>query len=166
MLRMISLIVVSAVSLSACAPAVTTSGEGGVRVYNISARDANQIPYRVLDTVNELRAARGVSPVALSSELTAAASTHARDMSVQNRPWHFGSDGSSPLDRVRRTGYSGQFLGENISETFESEIETVSAWMEQPDTRNVILAPSARNLGVAWYQEPNGKIWWTLITGS
>ncbi|SIO19607.1 CAP domain-containing protein [Vannielia litorea] len=166
MLRMISLIAVMALGLSACSPAVTTGVDGGVRVYNISARDANEIPYRVLDNVNQLRAARGVGQLALSSELNAAAATHARDMSVQNRPWHFGSDGSSPLDRVRRTGYAGQFLGENISETFESELETVAAWMEQPDTRDVILAPGARNLGFAWFQEPNGKIWWTLITGS
>lgn len=167
MLRMISLIAASALALSACSPAITTGPDGsGVRVYNISARDANEIPFRVLDNVNQLRSARGVSPVQLSSQLNAAAATHARDMAVQNRPWHFGSDGSSPLDRVRRTGYQGRFLGENISETFESEVETLSAWMAQSDTRDVILAPDARNLGIAWHQEDNGKIWWTLITGS
>jgi uncharacterized protein YkwD len=49
-------------------------------------------------------------------------------MSVQNRPWHFGSDGSSPLDRARRAGYTGTLLGELISETFESEVETLAAW--------------------------------------
>jgi hypothetical protein len=21
-------------------------------------------------------------------------------------------------------------------------------------------------MGIAWYQEPTGKIWWTLVTGS
>ncbi|QDC07971.1 CAP domain-containing protein [Oceanicola sp. D3] len=166
MLRMISLIVAGALALSACTPAVTTGPDGsGVRVYNITARDAKEIPFRVLDNVNQLRAARGVNPVELSPQLNAAAATHSRDMAVQNRPWHFGSDGSSPLDRVRRTGYQGRFLGENISETFESEVETLSAWMAQSDTRNVILAPEARNLGIAWHQEENGKIWWTLITG-
>ena len=87
-------------------------------------------------------------------------------MAVQNRPWHFGSDGSSPLLRVQRTGYPGIMLGENISETFENELETLAAWMELADTRSVILDPAARNLGVAWFQEPGGKIWWTLLTGS
>ena len=86
-------------------------------------------------------------------------------MSIQNRPWHFGSDGSSPLDRVRRVGYTGRLLGENISETYESELETLSAWMAQPDTREVILDRRGRDLGFAWFQEPNGKIWWTLIVG-
>ena len=55
--------------------------------------------------------------------------------------------------------------GENISETYENEVETLAAWMAQTDTRSVIMDPAARDLGIAWYQEPNGKIWWTLLTG-
>ena len=105
-------------------------------------------------------------PLTLNAELTAAAATHSRDMSVQNRPWHFGSDGSSPVDRVRRAGYTGTMLGENISETYETEIETLSAWMNLPDTRSVVLDPNARNVGFAWFQETSGKLWWTLVTGS
>jgi uncharacterized protein YkwD len=87
-------------------------------------------------------------------------------MAVQNRPWHFGSDGSSPVVRVQRTGYPGRMLGENISETYEDELTTLTAWMGTPDTRSVILDPAARNVGFSWFQEPTGKIWWTLVTGS
>ena len=86
-------------------------------------------------------------------------------MSVQNRPWHFGSDGSSPIERASRAGYRGRLLGENISETFETELETLSAWMETPETREVILDSRARDMGFSWFQEPNGKIWWTLLIG-
>lgn len=121
--------------------------------------------FRVLDSVNALRGAAGAPPVQFSSELNAAAATHARDMSVQNRPWHFGSDGSSPIDRARRAGYQGTVLGENISETFETEVETVTAWMADPATRDVIVDPQARDLGFAWFQEETGKIWWTMLTG-
>jgi len=86
-------------------------------------------------------------------------------MSVQNRPWHFGSDGSSPVDRVARVGYVGPLVGEVISETYETELETLGAWMAQPDTRRIIMSPDARNMGFAWHQESNGKIWWTLVMG-
>ncbi len=86
-------------------------------------------------------------------------------MSVQNRPWHFGSDGSSPLDRVSRAGYTGRLIGENISETFETELETLAAWMDGVETREVILDKRARDLGFAWHQEDSGKIWWTLVMG-
>ena len=70
------------------------------------------------------------------------------------------------LDRVQRVGYAGRLVGENISETYETELETLAAWMEEPATRNVILDASARDMGFAWYQENNGKIWWTLVTGA
>ncbi|MGA0539840.1 CAP domain-containing protein [Neotabrizicola sp. VNH66] len=136
------------------------------RVYRITPDVAQQIPYRFLDSVNTLRSAKGLQPLAFNAQLNAAAETHSRDMSVQNRPWHFGSDGSSPLTRVQRVGYTGKLLGENISETYQTELETLSTWMEAPDQRAIIMDPAARQLGFAWYQEEGGKIWWTMVTGA
>ncbi len=162
----------AAVLLSACMPSMGPEvrlGPDGLplpQVYNTSAQGAGVIEYRLLDSVNALRQARGMRAVTLNAQLNAAAATHARDMSVQNRPWHFGSDGSSPLERVRRVGYGGKLTGELISETFETELETLATWMESPDMRSVILDPKATDLGFAWFQEGNGKIWWTLVMGS
>ena len=171
MLRRSFITGLSLTALAACATgmAPATLGSDGKplpRRYQIKPADAAKMKYSLLDSVNALRAASGAPALQLDPQLTAAAATHSRDMSVQNRPWHFGSDGSSPLDRVRRTGYTGTMLGENISETYEGELETLSAWMEEADTRAVILDKNARNLGFDWYQEPNGKLWWTLITGT
>ena len=56
-------------------------------------------------------------------------------------------------------------LGEVISETYETELETLAAWMEEPGTREVLMDPQASQMGFSWYQENNGKIWWTLIMG-
>ena len=136
------------------------------QVYKISPSDTGDIQFRMLDSVNALRQAAGVPPVELDGQLTAAAATHSRDMSIQNRPWLFGSDGSSPLDRALRAGFQGQIIGENISESYETELETLAAWINQADTRNVILDPKARRMGFAWFQEPAGKLWWTLSMGS
>ncbi len=147
------------------APAVDSTGQPLPQVYKIDAANAARIPYRLLDSVNTLRSAKGLQPLAFNAALNAAALTHSRDMSVQNRPWHFGSDGSSPLLRTQRVGYTGLFLGELISETYQTELETLSAWMAQPDTRNVVLDAAAREAGFAWFQEGNGKIWWTFMTG-
>ncbi len=168
MKRITSILLIALLALAACAtpPPVRLGPDGKPlpQIYRIG--NEGRVQFRVLDAVNALRSAAGVSPVQLNSQLNAAAATHSRDMAVQNRPWHFGSDGSSPLDRVRRVGYTGTMLGENISETYESELETLAAWMEQPDTRDVILDSEALNLGFAWHQEPSGKIWWTMIMGS
>jgi len=136
------------------------------RVYRITPELEGTIMFRFLDAVNALRQGGGLVPLAFNSQLNAAAATHSRDMSVQNRPWHFGSDGSSPLTRVQRVGYTGRLLGENISETYETELETLSDWMSAPDQRAIIMDPQARDLGFAWFQEESGKIWWTMVTGA
>lgn len=142
-----------------------SDGQPLPQAYKIGGANEARIPYRLLDSVNTLRSAKGLQPLTFNAALNAASLTHCRDMSVQNRPWHFGSDGSSPLLRTQRVGYTGRFLGELISETYQTELETLSAWMAQPDTRDVVLDPAAREIGFAWYQEQNGKIWWTLMTG-
>ncbi|KIT15127.1 CAP domain-containing protein [Jannaschia aquimarina] len=156
-------------ALTACAPPPPSLGPDGQplpRAYRISGADARRIPFRALDAVNALRTEAGAVPVQLDDRLTAAAATHSRDMSLQNRPWHFGSDGSSPIDRARRAGFQGRLLGETISETYESELETIVAWGQQPGPRRVLLDPAARRMGFAYYQEQNGKIWWTLNMGT
>ncbi|MBM9593821.1 CAP domain-containing protein [Roseitranquillus sediminis] len=163
------LLVPAFLALVACAPTaeprLDAQGRPLPQVYRIRASQTDEIQFRLLDAVNSLRQASGAQALRLDSQLNAAARTHSRDMAVQNRPWHFGSDGSSPLERVRRVGYSGTFLGETISETFETEIETLGAWMNDPATRRIILDNRATDLGFSWYQENNGKIWWTLVTG-
>lgn len=152
--------------VAACAPQQPAVGPDGLpvqRIYRITERDAQEIPFRMLDGVNTLRQAAGAGPVALNAQLNAAAATHSRDMAIQNRPWHFGSDGSSPVDRLTRVGYPGKLVGEVISESYESELETLAAWMEDPMTRGVILDPTATQLGLAWFQEESGKLWWTMV---
>ncbi|SFC78308.1 CAP domain-containing protein [Tropicimonas isoalkanivorans] len=164
MTRSIALVAVLGILLSACAPSPSTVD--GVRVYRISQGDTADIQYRTLDSINSLRTAAGLPSLKLSPQLNAAASSHSQDMSLQNRPWNFGSDGSSPLMRVARTGYPGTFIGQAVAESYESEIDTLGAWMDRADARAIIMDPAARDLGFAWFQERNGKIWWTLITGA
>lgn len=167
-MRALGFIFVALLALTACEPATPTLGPDGKplpRLYRINSADSGRIQFRMLDSVNSLRKAAGVSPVQLNAQLNAAAATHSRDMANQNRPWHFGSDGSSPIDRVRRVGYSGQMLGENISETYETELETLAAWMEESGPRAVIVDSNARDMGFSWHQEANGKIWWTMVMG-
>ena len=170
-MKVLSVVAVCAsLALAACGTGnqirVGSDGRPLPQIYRINAAQEAKIPFRLLDSVNALRGAKGAGPLQYNAQLNAAAATHSRDMSVQNRPWHFGSDGSSPLDRVNRVGYGGRLVGENISETFETELETLSAWMNESDTREIIMDPQAREIGFAWFQEPSGKIWWTMVTGA
>lgn len=169
--RRTALILAGTATLAACAPTggapqLGADGRPLPQVYRIEPGMTDQVYFRLLDAVNALRTARGLAPVRYNAKLNAAAATHSRDMSVQNRPWHFGSDGSSPLTRVQRLGYEGRLGGELISETYETELETLAAWMAQADTRALILDPAIDEIGFSWWQEPNGKIWWTMVTGT
>ena len=38
--------------------------------------------------------------------------------------------------------------------------------MSEPTTRRIIMSPEARKMGFSWFQEDNGKIWWTLVIGT
>lgn len=157
-------------ALAACGgaprPQLGPDGRPLPTLYRIRPEDEAAIGYRLHESVNTLRRAAGAGPVALDPRLNAAAATHSRDMAVQNRPWHFGSDGSTPVDRLRRVGYPGALVGEAISETYEDDLTTLAAWVEDPVTRPVILDPRATRMGFAWLQEPQGKIWWTLVLGA
>lgn len=160
LLRRISL-VLSLLFVAACAtgPQVVD----GVRI--IQPGEVNGIRTAHVDAVNAFRSTQGRGPVRLDSQLTAAAATHARDMSVQERAWHFGSDGTSPQDRASRAGYSGRVLGENISESFDDDVEVLQSWLNDRFTRRVMLDPDADTLGFAFFQESNGKLWWVQLLG-
>lgn len=170
MTRFPALLLSALLGLASCAappaPQFAPDGKPLPQVYQIRPGQKADIQFRMLDSVNALRESAGRPPLELDSRLTSAAATHARDMAIQNRPWHFGSDGSSPVDRVRRAGYEGELIGEVISETYETELETLAAWMDEPNTRQVILDPDARKMGFAWLQEGSGKIWWTMVLGT
>ena len=168
--RRSALLLGAAAALAACArPVAVPMGADGKplpQVYHIKPGDESAISYRMLDAVNSLRQSKGAPQVSLNAELIAACAAHSRDMAVQNRPWHFGSDGSSPLVRAQRVGYTGKLLGELISETYQTELVTLSDWMSQADTRAMVLDPRAAEMGFSWFQEPSGKLWWTMLLGT
>jgi uncharacterized protein YkwD len=146
--------------LAACGP---TQQQGGP--FRIGPADAGPIRLRHLDAVNAVRAQRGLGPLQLSAELNAAADTHARDMSVQGRAWHTGSDLTSFRERAFRAGYRGEVAGENISEGADSDLVVLETWLGFADSRDIILTPGAQGLGLGWFQEPGGKIWWVQLIG-
>ena len=138
---------------------------GGRAAGGISPGDADGIRLTHVDAVNAARAQAGAQPVRLSAELNAAAETHARDMSVQGRAWHFGSDLTSPRERAFRAGYRGEIAGENLSEGSDSDLVVLRSWLDFADTRAVILDPAARGIGLGWYQDTLGKTWWVQLLG-
>ena len=56
-------------------------------------------------------------------------------------------------------------LGENVSETFEGEFEVLQVWLKNSLSSQVILDPEATHIGLGWFQEQDGTIWWVQDIG-
>ena len=127
--------------------------------------DSVEIRKRHLDYLNAIRQERGLTNLQISNSLNSSAATHARDIFKQQRAWNFGSDGSSPQKRAEVSGFKGLVTGENVSETYEGEFLVLQVWVKNSFSRSVLLNKEATHLGLGWYQQDNGKIWWVQVLG-
>ena len=127
--------------------------------------DSLEIRKRHLDYLNALRQERGLTNLQISDSLNSSAATHARDIFKQQRAWNFGSDGSSPQKRAEVSGFKGVITGENVSETYEGEFLVLQVWLKNSLSRSVLLNKEATHLGLGWFQQENGKIWWVQVLG-
>ena len=127
--------------------------------------DSLEIRKRHLDYLNAIRQERGLTNLQISNSLNSSAATHARDIFKQQRAWNFGSDGSSPQKRAEVSGFKGVVTGENVSETYEGEFLVLQVWVKNSFSRSVLLNKEATHLGLGWYQQDNGKIWWVQVLG-
>jgi len=120
------------------------------------------------DIINQYRRDNGLKPLVLNADLTAAAKAHSRDLAKWDRISHYGSDGSNPWDRVKRTGYKPRLAAENVGTgqvTFE---EVMKGWKNSPGHNKNLLLGDAKQMGLALVYEPKTefKSFWTLVIGS
>jgi uncharacterized protein YkwD len=134
------------------------------RDYSATALD----PERARDLINQYRAEHGLKPLKLNPALTDAAKAHSRDLAKWDRISHYGSDGSNPWDRVKRTGYKPRLAAENVGTGQISFNEVLKGWKESPGHNKNLLLADAREMGLALVQDPKTefKSFWTLVIGS
>lgn len=120
------------------------------------------------DNINAYRAAKGLKPLRLNPSLTEAAKAHARDLAKWDRISHFGSDGSNPWDRVKRSGYNAKLAAENVGTGQVSFDEVMKGWQESAGHNKNLLLPDATEMGIALVQDPKTefKTFWTLVLGA
>jgi uncharacterized protein YkwD len=134
------------------------------RDYSSTALDAE----RARDLINAYRKSKGLKPVTLNAQLTAAAKEHSRDLARWDRISHYGSDGSNPWDRVKRAGYNARVTAENVGTGQISIDEVMRGWQQSPGHNKNLLMPDVDNMGIALVQDPKSefKTFWTLVLGS
>jgi serine protease len=110
---------------------------------------ADAVVAEVLSIVNNERRAAGAGVLILHPYLLLAATTHAADMRARNQMTHTGSDGSTPGQRIARTGYQAINWGENVAAGYPTAQSVMRAWMASPGHRANILNPAFKEIGIA-----------------
>lgn len=118
--------------------------------------------------INTYRASKGLRPLQISVKLTSAARMHARDLSKWDRISHYGSDGSNPWDRVKRTGFKARLAAENVGTGQKTFEEVLTGWKNSPGHNKNLLLADATHMGIALVKAPNTefKTFWTLVLGT
>ncbi len=121
--------------------------------------DTRDMASRVLELVNASRSRPrlcGVQKFAATSALTLdptlgrVADAHARDMARHSSMSHTGSDGSTPAERVTRSGYPWRAVAENVASGQASADEVVQTWLQSPGHCANLMNPDMREMGIAY----------------
>lgn len=120
------------------------------------------------EAINAYRQKHGLKPLKIDAALTAAAKAHSRDLAKWDRISHFGSDGSNPWDRVKRTGYNARVAAENVGTGQVTFDEVMKGWKESPGHNKNLLLSDAVHMGIALVHEQKTefKTFWTLVVGA
>lgn len=97
-------------------------------------------------------------PLRLEARLIQAAQAHSDDMQATRTMSHTGSDGSSPGERIARTGYRPQSWGENVAAGYRSAESVMSGWLSSPGHCSNIMNQGFTELGVA-----RAGDYWTMV---
>jgi uncharacterized protein YkwD len=142
-----------AVALAAACPAAANACErDGAEPSELTVKDAREA---VLCLVNQRRRASGVGRLRDESRLERAAQRHSESMDEENFFSHSGPGGSSPLSRIRSTGYIAGASSWGVAENIRwgqgsrgSAKAAVASWMNSPSHRSALLENSYRHIGI------------------
>ena len=117
---------------------------------------------QIVRQLNAVRAARGLPPVRSSPSLRTAARAHTRAMLDIGFFGHESPDGTAFSDRIRRyytdRGWRTWSVGETLLASEGHELDAaaaVSAWMNSPPHRQIILSCTWRDVGIGAFYAPS-----------
>lgn len=109
---------------------------------------------KVLELVNQERAANGLSPLTLDTSLCAAANARAQEITSQFS--HTRPDGTNCFTILKDYGISYRAVGENIAAGQTTPAAVMNSWMNSPGHRANILSSSFGKLGVGYVKTSGG----------
>jgi uncharacterized protein YkwD/PKD repeat protein len=117
--------------------------------------------------LNEMRAQFNLPPLAYTYELSVSAQGHAADKARLPDDPHTGTDGTTPAERLLRSGYRGGYAGEATAWGFADARLAVEFWMNSEPHRVLLLNRNTNEVGVGFVEDyASRNIWhWTADFG-
>lgn len=111
---------------------------------------ASEMEQQVADLVNQERAANGLAPLTLSTDLCDGARRKSQDMHDNNYFSHDSPTFGSPFDMMSSMGIDFWAAGENIAMGYPTAEAVMEGWMNSPGHRANILSDAFTELGVGY----------------
>ena len=154
-MRFLVILAVASVAVLVSSPVATPSAP--TKVERRAALEAG-----VVREMNRIRAARGLAPLRAAPSLRSAARSHSQAMLSHGFFSHESPDGTAFSERIRRyytnAGYVRWSVGEALMASPDRSVDAaavVSAWLDSPPHRAIILSATWRDAGIGVLYAPS-----------
>lgn len=162
----VSLTLAALAALALAAPATAATPRGCTPGAGWSAARAD-LADRVVDLINDHRAALRLRRLTVSRSLTAAATWKARHMATNDYFDHDDPGGRSFAERLQACNAAGAGVwAENIAYGQRSARSVVEAWLRSPGHRRNIERASYGLIGVGVAADGGGTLYWVQDFGA
>ncbi|KAA0206358.1 CAP domain-containing protein [Candidatus Uhrbacteria bacterium] len=96
-------------------------------------------PAAIIESGNRTRQDADLAPLMTDERLMRAAQAKAEDMATLGYFAHTSPDGTTALDRIRRSGYPARYAAENLAIHFTNIYEMQRGWLDSPSHRSILL---------------------------
>jgi uncharacterized protein YkwD len=138
--------------------------------------DAAAISHRILQLTNTVRAQprrcglqafAAAAPLTLNPTLERAALAYAQELANHGYMDHTGRDGSSPEQRLTRSGYRWRETGENLASGIMTAEEVVAGWLGSPHHCANLMDPAFTEMGVGFGVNARDErgVYWAMEFG-
>lgn len=135
------------------------------QVLTVPVRSAAHVSYEeeVVRLVNEVRAERGLAPLAHDWQLARVARIKSEDMKDSGYFSHTSPTYGSPFQMIKSFGITYKSAGENIAKGYSTPKAVVDGWMNSSGHRANILNSSFTHIGVGYVED--GRYWTQMFIG-
>lgn len=110
----------------------------------------SQLEQLACDLVNRQRAAYGLEPLTINTDLSLKARIKSKDMKTNNYFSHTSPTYGSPFDMMKTLGITYRSAGENIAMGYTTAEAVVNAWMNSQGHRKNILSANYTAMGIGY----------------